>query len=78
MVTFLSLSEKRVEKAKVVFDYEAEADDELNLAIGDIVEITSKTVTDGWWEGRLGGKTGVFPNNFVELLPPEEVSRRKA
>ena len=26
-------------------------------------------LTQGWWEGKLNGKTGVFPNNFVEELP---------
>ena len=29
----------------------------------------------GWWKGELDGKVGVFPDNFVKLLPqePEEV-----
>ena len=26
-------------------------------------------LAQGWWEGKLNGKTGVFPNNFVEELP---------
>jgi len=24
------------------------------------------TVEDGWWKGRLNGRVGVFPSNFVE------------
>ncbi|XP_062511449.1 SH3 domain-containing kinase-binding protein 1-like isoform X2 [Corticium candelabrum] len=63
---------KRVEKCKVVFDYVAEASDELSLKIGDIIEIVRKDVADGWWEGKLGGKVGVFPDNFVEIIAAEE------
>lgn len=25
-------------------------------------------VEEGWWEGSLNGKTGVFPSNFVEMI----------
>ena len=25
-------------------------------------------VEDGWWRGMVGGRTGVFPSNFVEML----------
>ena len=37
--------------------------------IGDVVEILNKEHAEGWWEGRLNGRSGVFPNNFVELIP---------
>ena len=61
-----------VEKAKVQFDYDAQNPDELSLKEGDIIIITSKEAGDsGWWEGEINGKKGVFPDNFVTLLPPE-------
>ncbi|XP_066290378.1 SH3 domain-containing kinase-binding protein 1-like isoform X8 [Branchiostoma lanceolatum] len=64
---------KPVEKAKVLFDYNAENEDELTLKVGEVIIIRSKeSVDSGWWEGEVGGRTGVFPDNFVELLPPEE------
>ena len=25
-------------------------------------------VEEGWWEGSLNGKIGVFPSNFVEMI----------
>lgn len=25
-------------------------------------------VEEGWWEGSLNGKVGVFPSNFVEMI----------
>jgi hypothetical protein len=29
----------------------------------------SKSVEDkGWWKGKLNGKVGVFPENFVEII----------
>ena len=27
----------------------------------------------GWWKGELNGAVGVFPDNFVELLPEEVI-----
>lgn len=53
---------------KCTYGYDAQNEDELTLTIGDIIAIT-KQEEEGWWEGTLNGKTGVFPNNFVEELP---------
>ena len=25
-------------------------------------------VEDGWWKGKLRGRVGVFPSNFVEMM----------
>eukprot|EP00117_Sycon_ciliatum_P018870 scpid17732/ scgid3621/ CD2-associated protein; Mesenchyme-to-epithelium transition protein with SH3 domains 1 len=61
----------KITRATVSFDYQAEAEDELSLRKGDVIEITSQEISEGWWEGKCGGKVGVFPNNFVELLPEE-------
>lgn len=67
-------SKKPSERAKVMFPYEPENPDELNLVEGDVITILNKDVpeSDGWWEGEINGKVGMFPNNFVELLPAEE------
>jgi len=32
---------------------------------GDIIVVTAKDEED-WWKGEVGGKTGVFPSNYVE------------
>lgn len=63
-------TEKR-KKAKVLFDYEPENEDELKIEVGDTVEII-KQEEEGWWEGVLNGKTGVFPSNFVEIIGTED------
>lgn len=60
------------ELCRVLFAYGPANDDELKLGEGDIITILSKDLPDkGWWKGELRGRVGVFPDNFVVLLPPE-------
>lgn len=60
-------------RAKVAFSYTADNSDELTLPLGSIVEILGEE-EEGWWRGKLNGKEGVFPSNFVELVEEEESS----
>ncbi|NWI49994.1 SH3K1 protein, partial [Calyptomena viridis] len=63
---------KSKEYCKVIFPYEAQNDDELTIREGDVVTLISKDCIDvGWWEGELNGRRGVFPDNFVKLLPSD-------
>ncbi|XP_049870085.1 SH3 domain-containing kinase-binding protein 1-like isoform X2 [Pectinophora gossypiella] len=58
------------EQCRVLFPYTAVNDDELTLAEGDIVSIVSKDAPDrGWWRGELHGRQGLFPDNFVQIIP---------
>jgi len=52
-------------KAKVIFEYNASQEDELTLAVGDIVKIIDQS-DDGWWEGELNGKHGMFPESLLK------------
>lgn len=64
---------KKKDKAKVLYAYQAENDDELNLDEGAIVTVLDQNLEDpGWWKGELNGKVGVFPDNFVELIPSDD------
>lgn len=50
----------------VQFDYIAQEIDELSIKKGDIIkDVVPKE--DGWYEGILNGKRGVFPDNFVTV-----------
>lgn len=49
------------------FDYVAQEPDELTIKKGDIIKNVQSKM-DGWYEGTLRGKTGVFPDNFVKLV----------
>ncbi|XP_069802246.1 SH3 domain-containing kinase-binding protein 1 isoform X2 [Dendropsophus ebraccatus] len=72
---------KTKEYCKVLFPYEALNEDELTIREGDIVIVVNKDCVDvGWWEGEINGRRGVFPDNFVKLLPPDyekEIHRPK-
>ncbi|XP_071573945.1 unconventional myosin-Ie isoform X1 [Temnothorax nylanderi] len=57
----------RLPKVKALYDYEPQDLDELGLKEGDIVEVL-KEHEGGWWHGRLKGKTGLFPSNYVEKI----------
>lgn len=53
-------------EAVVEFNYEAQQDDELSLTVGDII-VNIRQDDGGWWEGELGGRRGLFPDNFVRV-----------
>lgn len=57
--------------AIVRHNYEKEQDDELNLNVGEFLTDVRK-VDEGWCEGTLNGITGMFPDNFVEILQPTQ------
>ncbi|XP_063803358.1 mitogen-activated protein kinase kinase kinase 9 isoform X2 [Pseudophryne corroboree] len=52
-----------------VFDYEASAEDELTLRLGDQVQVLSKDFRvsgdEGWWTGKIQDRLGIFPSNYV-------------
>nr|XP_020473184.1 CD2-associated protein isoform X2 [Monopterus albus] len=57
------------EYCKVTFAFEATNEDELSLKEGDVIHVLSKdTGEPGWWRGEIGGKDGVFPDNFVVMV----------
>ncbi|KAH0545038.1 hypothetical protein FGG08_000809 [Glutinoglossum americanum] len=52
--------------AIAIYDYEAAEDNELSFAEG--TKITGiEFPDDDWWFGEAGGKSGLFPANYVEL-----------
>lgn len=61
---------------KVLFSYEPCNEDELALVPQDSIEFLGE-VEEGWWRGRLKGRVGVFPSNFVSPPAPEEQERHK-
>ncbi|NXL87027.1 CD2AP protein, partial [Alectura lathami] len=63
--SFKKKSKKR--QCKVLFEYVPQNEDELELKLGDVIDITEE-VEDGWWSGTLNGKSGLFPSNFVKEL----------
>lgn len=53
-----------------LYDFEAQADGDLEFKAGDRIEVVERTDSvEDWWTGRLGGRTGVFPGTSPRLLP---------
>jgi hypothetical protein len=50
---------------EALYDIDAEAEDELTFKAGDMIEVI-ETSDDGWWKGRINGKEGLFPVNYVK------------
>ncbi|XP_023134317.1 CD2-associated protein isoform X1 [Amphiprion ocellaris] len=62
------------EYCKVTFAFDSTHEDELSLKEGEIIHILSKdTGEPGWWRGEIGGKEGVFPDNFVTMVSEGEI-----
>ncbi|XP_067415138.1 GRB2-related adapter protein 2 isoform X2 [Emydura macquarii macquarii] len=49
---------------QALYDFEAMDYDELGFRSGDIVEVLDNS-NPSWWTGRLRGKLGLFPANYV-------------
>lgn len=54
-------------QCKVLFEYIPQNEDEMELKVGDVIDINEE-VEEGWWSGTLNGKSGLFPSNFVKEL----------
>uniref|UniRef100_A0A8B9R937 Osteoclast-stimulating factor 1 n=1 Tax=Astyanax mexicanus TaxID=7994 RepID=A0A8B9R937_ASTMX len=64
-------------KCEVTYTYMPQNEDELELAVGETVEIL-REIEDGWWMGKKNNKIGAFPSNFVkEIFPKGSKSRPK-
>ncbi|KAG0232754.1 hypothetical protein BGW42_007914 [Actinomortierella wolfii] len=52
-----------------LYDYDAQQEGDLSFRKDDKIELIERTAsTDDWWTGRLHGKQGVFPGNYVQEL----------
>ena len=49
------------------FDFLPKRKNELQFKKGDMIEISIMS-EDGWWQGILNGKRGLFPFNYVEKI----------
>ncbi|XP_072262009.1 SH3 domain-containing protein 19 isoform X2 [Pyxicephalus adspersus] len=52
-------------KARALYDFCGENEDELSFKAGDIISLL-ELVDNDWMSGELHGRTGIFPKNFVQ------------
>ncbi|KAM5356351.1 hypothetical protein ACJ41O_002997 [Fusarium nematophilum] len=56
-------------QGQVLYDFMAQGDDEVTVAVGDEVIVLDDTKSDEWWQVRRlkNGKEGVVPSSYVEV-----------
>ena len=56
-------------KGQVLYDFMAQGDDEVTVAVGDEVIIIDDSKSEEWWQVRRlrNGKEGVVPSSYVEV-----------
>lgn len=51
----------------MLIDFEGTMGDELTVKAGDVVKNVRVASEEGWLEGDLRGRRGIFPSNFVKV-----------
>ncbi|CAM5133501.1 unnamed protein product [Natator depressus] len=54
-------------QCRALYAYDAQDTDELSFNADEYIEIIREDPS-GWWRGRIRGKEGLFPGNYVEKL----------
>ncbi|KAI8478266.1 Unconventional myosin-Ie, partial [Branchiostoma belcheri] len=54
-------------QCKALWAYDAQDTDELSFNADDVIEIVNED-SSGWWRGRIRGKEGLFPGNYVQKV----------
>ncbi|THH29706.1 hypothetical protein EUX98_g4485 [Antrodiella citrinella] len=58
-----------VARAIALFDFNAVQDGDLSFTKGQVITVKyMNSNTDTWWLGRVDGREGIFPANFVEVV----------
>ncbi|XP_029451899.1 intersectin-2 isoform X2 [Rhinatrema bivittatum] len=58
-----------------MYDYTANNEDELSFNKGQLINVISKDDPD-WWQGEIGGITGLFPSNYVKMTTDSDPSQQ--
>nr|XP_045004862.1 unconventional myosin-If isoform X2 [Jaculus jaculus] len=54
-------------RCRALYQYVGQDVDELSFNVNEVIEILMED-SSGWWKGRLHGKEGLFPGNYVEKI----------
>ncbi|KAI1489036.1 hypothetical protein F5X96DRAFT_38390 [Biscogniauxia mediterranea] len=56
-------------RGQVLYDFMAQGDDEVTVAVGDEVVVIDDTKSEEWWQVRRlkNGKEGVVPSSYIEI-----------
>lgn len=56
-----------LDQVKVLFDYDGDGTTELKIKVGDVINVIVEH-EDGWNEGSLGDKKGLYPANYANKI----------
>ena len=73
---------KKPRHARALNDFQAQPDMDgyyrpLEFKEGDIIEVSSKEPGGGWWTGKLNGKRGLVPADYVRLEEEDEEAQNR-
>ncbi|XP_073408500.1 unconventional myosin-Ie-like isoform X2 [Dendrobates tinctorius] len=54
-------------RCRALYAYDAQDTDELSFNADDVLDIVREDPS-GWWQGRIRGREGLFPGNYVEKI----------
>jgi len=59
-----------LQRARALWTYNEDGSEpnDLSFRAGDIIEVVAETNSD-WWTGKVNGRQGLFPSNYVEKVP---------
>jgi hypothetical protein len=62
-------------KGQILYDFMAQGDDEVTVAVGDEIILLDDIKSDEWWKVRRlrNGKEGVVPSSYVEITGTVDV-----
>ncbi|XP_071491487.1 nostrin-like [Diadema antillarum] len=64
-------NEKVLGVCSAIYDFEATADDQLDIKEGDVINVLEKG-DDGWWRGEINGRIGLFPASYAQMEGDED------
>lgn len=54
--------------AQTLYNFKGEMNCDLEFRKGQVIQVIMRTETQNdWWEGKLEGRVGIFPANYVKL-----------
>ncbi|XP_056270913.1 unconventional myosin-If isoform X2 [Pseudoliparis swirei] len=54
-------------RCRALYQYAGQDTDEISFEVNDVFELLNDDPS-GWWTGRIQGKEGLFPGNYVEKI----------
>ncbi|XP_069624685.1 unconventional myosin-Ie-like isoform X4 [Ranitomeya imitator] len=54
-------------RCRALYAYDAQDTDELSFNANDVLDIVREDPS-GWWQGRIRGREGLFPGNYVDKI----------